>query len=95
MKKCISTSDVTSWTFSVYVSMDSDPCETLLSDMRILTQLFINARAAIVSTILLVIYSIYLNLPKLKYIFNTNFLVSTFAVFICVIGDIEKLYYTK
>lgn len=29
--------------------MDSDPCETLLSDMRILTQLFINARAAIVS----------------------------------------------
>lgn len=51
MKKIITTSDVTSWTFSVYVSMDSDPCETLLSDMRILTQLFINARAAIVSCI--------------------------------------------
>ncbi|VVC24265.1 Hypothetical protein CINCED_3A021528 [Cinara cedri] len=47
MKKIITTSDVTSWTFSVYVSMDSDPCETLLSDMRILTQMFINARATI------------------------------------------------
>lgn len=51
MKKVITTSDVTSWTFSVYASMDSDPCETLLSDMRILTQFFINARAEIVSTI--------------------------------------------
>lgn len=51
MKKIITTSDVTSWTFSVYTIMDSDPCETLLSDMRILTQLFINARAAIVSLI--------------------------------------------
>lgn len=52
MKKIINTSDVTSWTFSVYASMDSDPCETLLSDMRILTQLFINARAEIVSIII-------------------------------------------
>jgi len=51
MKKIITTGDVTSWTFLVYASMDSDPCETLLSDMRILTQLFINARAAIVSVI--------------------------------------------
>lgn len=51
MKKVITTSDVTSWTFSVYASMDSDPCETLLSDMRILTQFFINARAEIVSRI--------------------------------------------
>lgn len=49
MKKIITPSDVTSWTFSMYAAMDSDPCETLLSDMRILTQLFINARAAIVS----------------------------------------------
>lgn len=47
MKKVITTSDITSWTFSVYASMDSDPCETLLSDMRILTQFFINARAEI------------------------------------------------
>lgn len=51
MKKIITTSDVTSWTFSLYASMDSDPCETLLSDMRILTQLFINARANIVSVL--------------------------------------------
>lgn len=52
MKKVVTTSDVTSWTFSVYACMDCDPCETLLSDMRILTQLFINARAAIVRKIL-------------------------------------------
>lgn len=51
MKKIITTSDITSWTFLIYASMDSDPCETLLSDMRILTQFFINARAAIVSII--------------------------------------------
>lgn len=47
MKKIINTSDVTSWTFSVYASMDSDPSETLLSDMRVLTQFFINARSEI------------------------------------------------
>lgn len=37
--------------------MDSDPCETLLSDMRILTQFFINARAEIVSRIILLMIS--------------------------------------
>jgi len=37
--------------------MDSDPCETLLSDMRILTQLFINARAVTVSRILSILHS--------------------------------------
>jgi len=57
MKKIINTSDVTSWTFSVYASMDSDPSETLLSDMRILTQYFINARAEIVSIILSILHS--------------------------------------
>lgn len=57
MKKIINTSDITSWTFSVYASMDSDPSETLLSDMRILTQYFINARAEIVSKILSILCS--------------------------------------
>ncbi|XP_050534270.1 uncharacterized protein LOC126901661 isoform X2 [Daktulosphaira vitifoliae] len=46
-KKVVLPSDVTSWTFSVYSVMDCDPCETLLSDMRILTQFFINARSII------------------------------------------------
>ncbi|XP_050436437.1 uncharacterized protein LOC126843129 [Adelges cooleyi] len=47
LKKVILPSDVTSWTFSLFAVMDCDPSETLLSDMRILTQFFINARSII------------------------------------------------
>lgn len=74
MKKVVTTSDVTSWTFSVYACMDCDPCETLLSDMRILTQLFINARAAIVRTILYLIpVASFQGLKEMKYLIKRMF----------------------
>jgi len=47
MTKVITPQDIAPWTFIVYACMDDYPCETLLSDMRILTKLFINARAEI------------------------------------------------
>lgn len=51
MKKILTPKDVAPWTFAIYACMDRDPCDTLLSDMRILTQIFINARAELVSYI--------------------------------------------